>query len=235
MTSNPDPWQPVRDMFASISAPFVLDGALSGLRPFSRGEGGKPTRDQLRAWSKAVLADYDRRGRDIAEHKRRRDEVSVELDAVRAQRDDALEAYRAADEDRTRRARERDQALAGMETDALAYAGLRTVYEEVEGERNRYAHENRRLRAELAEARAQRDVWRRQAVEVGDECDGLRDECDGLREQIAVTHGQRSRAELREWVCVARHHHPGPHPRNEGCRVAPIPEGVATSRGYGDK
>ena len=155
-----DPWQPVRDMFASISAPFVLDGALSGLR---------------------------------------------------------------------------------------------TVYEEVEGERNRYAHENRRLRdahdaalrvvereraqsgqvidklrAELAEARAQRDVWRRQVVELVAECDGLRDE-------LAVTHGQHPRAELREWVCVAEHHHPGPHPRNEGCRVAPIPEGVATSRGYGDK
>jgi len=89
----------------------------------------RPTRGELRAWADHVLAD--------------RDEAVAALEAATRRARNAMALIKERDEAR----RERDEARRQPRTVGGALAA---AYEAAEAERNRYAHENRKLREEVA-------------------------------------------------------------------------------------
>lgn len=140
----------VENMTATARRQATSVAAAEGRQWVNRTLEFRPARGEIRAWLELVLD--ERRGLH-----NRVEALTKENDAVRAQRDEALEGYREdverfrahvqlLDEDRTRRAKERDEALDALELSRAAVAHfrrerdeLRAAYGQAEGERNELA------------------------------------------------------------------------------------------------
>jgi hypothetical protein len=89
-----------------VSPVPAIPSALRGLTAFSRAEGERPTRQQLRAWVKTMLADYARRGLEIVEL---RGELAGDR-PTRAEFDRLRENYSQQEREIAHVIRERDEA-----------------------------------------------------------------------------------------------------------------------------
>lgn len=165
-----DAWAPVRDAFAGLTLPLTLNR----LRAFVAGTGARPSRGELRRWVGAALAGLHA---EIDALRAQRDQVIEERDGLledfdrqRACVDQQVQVINdlIAERDQARRdlrkmTVKRDDAVAALDAAGTsvdvpgvvkAYEEMRAGLEATIAERNRYAHENRKLRAERAGGRA---------------------------------------------------------------------------------